>query len=69
MDVQSLQERVAKIASKRELLVRLSTDPNIGDLSIDVSQALIEMDDLLAEFQKTFPNDTESVADGEIQAN
>jgi hypothetical protein len=56
MDANSLKERVNQIVSKRELLVRLSTDSTIGDLSVDVSQALIEMDDLLAEFKKTFPD-------------
>jgi hypothetical protein len=56
MDANSLKERVNKIATKRELLVRLSTDATLGDLSIDVSQALLEMDDLLAEFKKTFPD-------------
>jgi methyl-accepting chemotaxis protein len=60
MDVSSLQERVNQIASKRELLVKLSTDPSIGDLSVDVNQALIEMDDLIAEFQKTFPDLSDS---------
>jgi hypothetical protein len=60
MDVETLQERITQIASKRELLVKLSQDPNIGDLSVDINQALIEMDDLLAEFNKTFPDRVDS---------
>jgi hypothetical protein len=60
MDVETLQKRVTQIASKRELLVKLSQNPNIGDLSVDINQALIEMDDLLAEFNKTFPDRVDS---------
>ena len=56
MDAQTLQDRVALVENKRELLLKLQADPSIGVLSLDVSQALIEMDDLMIEFRKTFPN-------------
>ncbi len=56
MDAKSLQERVAQVEGKRELLLKLQADPNLGVLSLDVSQALIEMDDLMMEFRKTFPS-------------
>ena len=56
MDAKSLQERIAQVESKRELLLKFQADPNLGSLSLDVDQALIEMDDLMAEFRKTFPN-------------
>jgi hypothetical protein len=56
MNVQSLQERIAKVEGKREMLLKLQSDPTIGTLSLDVNQALIEMDDLKAEFEKTFPD-------------
>jgi hypothetical protein len=56
MDVQILQERIAKVESKRELLLKFQADPSLSNLSIDIDQALIEMDDLMAEFRKTFPN-------------
>ncbi len=56
MDAKSLQERIAQVEGKRELLLKLQADPNLGVLSLDVSQALIEMDDLMMEFRKTFPS-------------
>ncbi len=55
MDAQTLQDRVALVENKRELLLKLQADSSIGVLSLDVSQALIEMDDLMAEFRQTFP--------------
>jgi hypothetical protein len=55
MDAQSLQERVAQVESKRALLLKFQADPTLGVLSLDVDQALIEMDDLMAEFRRTFP--------------
>ena len=56
MNTQSLQERIAQVESKRALLLKFKTDPTLGTLSLDVDQALIEMDDLMIEFQRTFPN-------------
>ncbi|WP_310483680.1 hypothetical protein [Chamaesiphon sp. VAR_48_metabat_403] len=55
MDAQTLQERIAQVESKRALLLQFQADPTLGTLSIDVEQALIEMDDLMAEFRQTFP--------------
>jgi hypothetical protein len=51
-----LKERFVAIASKRELLVELSLKDNLGSLSIDVVQALEELDDLLIEIRKVFPD-------------
>jgi hypothetical protein len=56
MDAKTLQDRIALVENKREMLLRLQADSSIGLLSLDVSQALIEMDDLMAEFRQTFPN-------------
>lgn len=56
MDSQTLRERIALIESKRESLVRLLEQPNLGTLRIDVNQALEEMDDLVDEFKRTFPD-------------
>lgn len=53
---EALKERFVAIASKRELLVQLSLKDNLGTLSIDVIQALEELDDLLIEIRKTFPD-------------
>ena len=55
MSAQSLQERIAQVENKRALLLRFQTDPTLSTLSIDIEQALIEMDDLMREFQQTFP--------------
>jgi hypothetical protein len=55
MDAQSLQERIAQVESKRALLLKFQTDPTLSTLSIDVEQALIEMDDLMTEFEQIFP--------------
>ncbi len=55
MDKQTLIERIRKIESKREVLVDLLEQPNLGTLRLDVNQALEELDDLLEEFKNTFP--------------
>ncbi len=56
MDAQTLRERIALIEGKRESLLRLLEQPNLGTLRIDVNQALEEMDELIDEFKRTFPN-------------
>jgi hypothetical protein len=56
MDAQNLQERIAQVESKRELLLKFQADPKLSNLALDIDQALTEMDDLMAEFQKTFPD-------------
>jgi hypothetical protein len=55
MDVQTIREKVETIKAKREALIRLLEQPDLGTLRIDVNQALEEMDDLLEEFDRTFP--------------
>lgn len=60
MDAQTLRAQVAKIESKRNFLLQLLEQPNLGTLRIDVNQAIEEMDDLLEEFQQTFPETPES---------
>lgn len=56
MDPQTLRERITLIEDKRESLLRLLEQPNLGSLRIDVNQALEEMDDLIDEFKRTFPD-------------
>ena len=56
MDKEKLQERIALIESKREYLLRLLEKPNLGSLRIDVNQAIEELDDLVLEFKRTFPD-------------
>ncbi len=55
IDIEKLREQVAAIASKREALLRLLEQPDLGTLRIDVNQAIEEMDDLLEEFKQVFP--------------
>jgi hypothetical protein len=55
IDPQTMQAQITAIASKREFLVKLLEQPNLGTLRIDVNQAIEEMDDLLDEFKRTFP--------------
>jgi hypothetical protein len=55
MDTSSIQVRVQAIEAQREFLVKLLERPDLGMLSIDVTQAIEEMDELIAEFKQTFP--------------
>ncbi|MBD2662904.1 hypothetical protein B6N60_00421 [Richelia sinica FACHB-800] len=55
MDIQTLKERIAAVQSKREYLLNLLEQSNLGILRVDVNQALEELDDLIDEFRKTIP--------------
>lgn len=55
MDSQDIRARISVIENKRESLVQLLEQPNLGTLRIDVNQAIEEIDDLLDEFKRTFP--------------
>ncbi|NES22191.1 MAG: hypothetical protein F6K41_25525 [Symploca sp. SIO3E6] len=59
MDLQTVKERITLIESKREFLVMLLEKPDLGTLRIDVNQAVEELDELIAEFQETFPESTQ----------
>ncbi|MBU6185499.1 MAG: hypothetical protein VKL00_12660 [Synechococcales bacterium] len=61
MDMNKIGEQVALIAEKRESLVRLLEQPDLGTLRIDVNQAIEEMDDLLDDFKRTFPELQETI--------
>ena len=61
-DPQRLRETMNQIASKREFLLRLLEQPNLGMLRIDVNQAIEEMDDLIDEFKATFPDSADGQA-------
>lgn len=56
MNPEALRERFQLIESKRDFLLRLLEQPDLGTLRIDVNQALEEMDDLIEEFNRTFPD-------------
>jgi hypothetical protein len=55
MSADSIRQRVSLIETKRELLVKLLERPDLGTLVIDVNQAIEEIDDLISEFKRTFP--------------
>ncbi|NJL45246.1 MAG: hypothetical protein HC922_04815 [Leptolyngbyaceae cyanobacterium SM2_3_12] len=55
MELQGIRDRIEQIKAKREALIRLLEQPDLGTLRIDVNQALEEIDDLLEEFDRTFP--------------
>ena len=57
MDKSTIKARIIEIQNKRELLVQLLETPNLGTLRIDVDQALEELDELIEEFQETFPEE------------
>lgn len=58
MDKSSIALKVNQIASQREYLIQLRDKSDIGGLRLDVTQALEELDELLDEFQQTFPDET-----------
>ncbi len=55
MDTETIKQRINAVQNKREYLLSLLEQPNLGSLRIDVNQALEEMDELIDEFQRTFP--------------
>lgn len=57
LDMQLIKEKVRVVESKRESLLKLLEQPDLGTLRIDVNQALEELDDLLDEFKRTFPDE------------
>lgn len=57
MDKSTLVTRFREITSQRESLINLLEQPSIGILRIDVNQALEEMDELIEEFEKIFPEE------------
>lgn len=60
MDLQKIKERIALIEGKRESLVQLLEQPDLGNLRIDVNQAVEELDDLIDEFKRTFPDQSKT---------
>jgi len=57
MNEATIRERIGKIKKSREVLVKLLDKPDLGTLSLDVNQALEELDELILEFQQTFPEE------------
>jgi len=57
MDKTDLKTRITQITDQRDSLVELLERPNLGTLRIDVDQALEELDELIEEFNETFPEE------------
>ncbi|BAB75294.1 hypothetical protein ACN23B_18070 [Anabaena sp. FACHB-709] len=55
MDLPTLKERITAVQSKREYLLSLLEQPNLGILRVDVNQALEELDELIEEYRRTIP--------------
>ena len=54
MSLETIKTQIEQIRTKRNSLLQLLDQPNLGTLRIDVNQALEEMDDLLEEFERVF---------------
>ena len=57
MDKIDLKAKIVQLNSKRDSLVELLERPSLGTLRIDVDQALEELDELIEEFNETFPEE------------
>jgi hypothetical protein len=57
MDKADIKARIVQMNAKRDSLVELLERPNLGTLRIDVDQALEELDELVEEFNETFPEE------------
>ncbi|EFA71009.1 hypothetical protein CEP10_08845 [Cylindrospermopsis raciborskii S07] len=57
MDLETIKQRISLVQTKREYLLGLLEQPNLGTLRVDINQALEELDDLLDEFNRTFSNE------------
>lgn len=57
MEPAVLRGKILDVESKREALILLLEQPDLGTLRIDVNQALEELDELVEDLKQTFPND------------
>ena len=57
MDKVEIKAKIVQMNLKRDSLVELLERPNLGTLRIDVDQALEELDELIEEFNETFPEE------------
>ena len=56
MDRATLIEKITEMKGKREFLEQLLERPDLGTLRLDVNQAIEELDELVDEFNETFPD-------------
>lgn len=57
MEKADIKAKILQMNDKRDSLVELLERPNLGTLRIDVDQALEELDELVEEFNETFPEE------------
>lgn len=57
MEKADIRAKIVQMNDKRDSLVELLERPNLGTLRIDVDQALEELDELVEEFNETFPEE------------
>ena len=57
MDKSEIKSKITQMSSQRDSLVELMERPSLGTLRIDVDQALEELDELIEEFNETFPDE------------
>ncbi|MBE9045372.1 hypothetical protein IQ255_13360 [Pleurocapsales cyanobacterium LEGE 10410] len=57
MDKVEIKAKIVQMNAKRDSLVELLEKPNLGTLRIDVDQALEELDELIEEYNETFPEE------------
>lgn len=55
MEPTLLKSKILDIESKRDALVQLLEQPDLGTVRIDVNQALEELDELVDDLKQTFP--------------
>lgn len=55
IDEQTLKERIEAVKGKREFLLNLLEQPDLGTLRLDVNQALEELDELIEKAAEVFP--------------
>ena len=57
MEKADIKAKIVQMNNQRDSLVELLERPNLGTLRIDVDQALEELDELVEEFNETFPEE------------
>lgn len=56
MDLTTLRNRLQVILAKRDSLKALMELPGTGTINIDIQSALTELDELVSDIKRTFPD-------------
>lgn len=60
MEFSVLRSKILDVESKRNALIQLLEQPDLGTLRIDVNQALEELDELVDDLKQVFPEESQS---------